>query len=110
MADPELDPWAPTVDRYVICGLPEGHPQWWEFAVFVTRRWEHQWDVKNRVYQIDTNGVAEVVPREWDWDPYLMDLPTATRVAVQRAKTVTTRGRTAEQILEEERCQKQKAA
>jgi hypothetical protein len=103
------DPWAPQVDRFVICGLPDGHEQWWEFAVFISRRWNNLWDVKSRVYQVDRDGEPAVVPRDWDWDPYLMDLATAQKVALQRARTVTTRGRTAEKILEEERCPKHSA-
>lgn len=99
------NPWTPQLDRLVICGLPSSHELWWPFAVFINRRWDDLWDVKSGSYQVDRDGVPANVPRDSDWDPYLMDLATAENVALHRARTVTRGGRTADQILQEERCQ-----
>lgn len=96
------DPWAPTVDRFVVCGLPDGHPDWEHFAVSVSRHVGGVWTVRSRTYQISAVGDAHVVSMNDDWAPYLMPVGQALDVATARAKTITLRGRTAEQILERE--------
>lgn len=96
------DRWAPTLDRLVFCGLPDGHLDRWHFAVFVTRWSGDLWDVKVRVYQVDVDGRPDVVSREADWTPYLMPLAKALEVAQRTAQTTTLRGKTADQILEAE--------
>lgn len=95
--------WAPVVDRYVICGLPERHQLWDYFAVLVTRADGDVWTVKARgTYHISRDGERCVMLSDDDWGPYLMPLEQALEVATTYAKAMTLRGRTAEQILEEE--------
>lgn len=105
MPDRATDRWTPQVDTYTICGMPDGHDLWSDFTVFVRRRWEGLWDVKWRVYQVDTEGNWDVVPREWDWTPYLMPLDQALEVATARAKAATLRGKTADEWLAAEAVQ-----
>jgi hypothetical protein len=97
------DRWEPVVERYVVCGLPEGHRDWFHFSVAITRHNEDMWTVKARgTYQVSRDGVSQVMLDDDDWDPFVMPLQVAVEVATRYARTVTLRSLTADEIMRKE--------
>lgn len=100
---PTDDRWAPAVNEIVICGVPPGHELWEWMVVVVRRHLGDRWSVRCRASQIDCNGRPAVIPRDSDWTTYLMSIDQAMQVADRYARTVTSGGRTADQIMAAER-------
>lgn len=97
-----VDPYAVRVQQFVVCGLPDGHPQWESYAVIATCRGAGWWQVRRGPRVVSSTGEELHPNREdcpEDTPELFMDVDTALRVATDHAKHYAIRGRTAADVL-----------
>jgi hypothetical protein len=83
------------VSEYTVCALPEGHREYWHFAVTVNLRGDGRWTVANCGYVLSADGTW--APETSDSDRF--DLDTALRLAREAAPHVTVSGWTRTAVL-----------
>lgn len=99
---------APTAharpSEYVVCALPENHPNYYEFTLRVVRRAPGQWAVCRFSRCLGADGLWDFEPsdRSDEWKAtHRFDLSTALRLAQEAAPTITVNGWTVQEALAE---------
>jgi hypothetical protein len=97
------DRFRPRVASFAVCGLPDGHPQWESYAVWVVNVGGGWWQIRRygrRVVSVDgreTLAVRDDCPE--DTPDLFMDVDSALRVAARHARELRLRQGTADEVL-----------